>query len=148
MPPTFAPLEEAMLDACAEIAATAPDPWQRAALARALADENRRCFVAVSNTQPIALACFMAVCGSADLEMLAVRPSCRRQGVAKALLGHALGVLQRQGVQRVLLEARASNAAAIGLYRQLGFAVLANRPALYAHPREDGVLMAVSLTTT
>ena len=147
MQPTFALLEEAMLDACAAIAATAPDPWQRAALAQALADEKRRCFVAVSNTQPIALACFMAVCGSADLEILAVCPSCRRQGLAKGLLRYALGVLQGQGVQRVLLEARASNKAALGLYRQLGFAVLANRPALYAHPREDGVLMAVTLTT-
>ncbi len=142
------PFEESFVDACAAMAAAAPDPWQKQAFTRIVLDENRPCFVVVSNGEPIAFAAFMLVCGSADLELVAVREDCRRRGVATALLSHALAALAARGAGRVLLELRVSNKGAARLYQKLGFAVLARRPGMYAAPKEDGLLMARTLAGT
>ena len=132
---------------CAVIAATAPDPWRQEDLEQAISDPNRRCFAALLDGNPVGFACFLAVPGgdNADLQLVAVAPDSRRQGVARTLLRHALAGLADEGITRVLLEARASNTAAIALYEGLGFAHLANRRAMYAHPQEDGVLMGRGL---
>lgn len=142
------PMAPAMVGPCAAIAATAPDPWRPEDLEQAVTDPNRRCFAALLDGHPVGFACFLAVPGgdNADLQLVAVAPECRRQGVARALLQHALASLANEGVTRVLLEARASNTAAIALYRGLGFAHLADRRAMYAHPQEDGVLMGRGLS--
>ncbi len=51
-----------------------------------------------------------------------VRPETRRQGVARALLGHAEKWCRAQGLRRLKLEVAASNAAAQALYGSAGFA--------------------------
>jgi ribosomal-protein-alanine N-acetyltransferase len=45
------------------------------------------------------------------------------------------------GILEIILEVRASNAAALGLYRLLGFAETGRRPRYYHDPVEDAVLM-------
>lgn len=141
----FEPLGPARLDACAAIAAAAPDPWSRDALARAMDDENHPCFVALAGDEPLGFACFLALGDTADLQLIAVREDARRQGAAEALLRHCLPQLAARGAARVLLELRQSNAAALGLYRKLGFEELAKRPGLYQNPAEDGILMGKDL---
>lgn len=82
----------------------------------------------------------------AELESIAVAAEVQRQGVARALF-EALGAeLRRTGVTEVMLEVRASNEAALGLYRSLHFAEVGCRPRYYADPVEDAVLMRLGLT--
>lgn len=135
-------MEPGHVPACAAFASAAPDPWRREDLEQAIAGENHRCFAALQGGRPVGFACFLTVGDSADLQLIAVAPEHRRHGVAKALLGHALGQLQAQGVGQVLLEVRVSNRGALALYRGLGFVQLATRPAMYGRPQEDGLLMA------
>ena len=45
----------------------------------------------------------------------------------------------------VLLEVRASNAAALAVYRALGFAATGRRPRYYADPPEDALLLQLRL---
>ena len=45
----------------------------------------------------------------------------------------------------MILEARASNLAALELYRQLGFAEAGRRRGYYREPAEDAVLMHLKL---
>ncbi len=145
---SFALLSPATLDACAEIARHAPDPWQPAALERALADPLRRTFVALdasSAGRPLAFASFIALPDNCDLELMAVHPDKRRQGVGAALLRHALAALAAEGPRTCLLEARASNIAALALYEKLGFKRLALRKGMYANPAEDGWLLGAEL---
>lgn len=141
----FTPMAPETLDACAEIAQYAPDPWSRDALLRAVKDENRWTFVALEKGEPVAFACFLAIAYSCDLEMLVVAPPARKQGVARLLLQRAFATLAAQQVTSCLLEVRASNAAAIRLYESLGFRQLALRRGMYAHPLEDGHLMVLNL---
>jgi ribosomal-protein-alanine N-acetyltransferase len=60
--------------------------------------------------------------------------------MAKALLSAMLQQLQQQGVLRVHLEVRESNAAARALYEQLGFAITGRRDSYYRTPSEAAVL--------
>lgn len=131
------------LDACTAIAATAPDPWRRENLEKTIGREDHPTFVAQDEQgEVLGFAAFFCIGDSADLELIAVSPGARRKGVAQALLNHALPLIAEKGVTRVLLEVRASNWNAIGLYRKLEFKTLARRPDLFAHPKEDGFLMA------
>lgn len=74
------------------------------------------------------------------LEKIAVRPDCRRQGVAQAILGSFL----RYGEEHLAyigLEVRADNAPAIALYEKNGFAVVGRRKNYYAEVHQDAILM-------
>lgn len=145
-PLRLGPLTSEMLDAAAVISAAAPDPWSRESLRQTLGAEARHCFAAQSGEGALlAFACFLLQGETADLQMLAVAPAARRQGVARRLLAHALAELGALGAARCLLEVRAGNAAALALYGALGFKILARRPGMYAHPPEDGFLMALPL---
>jgi putative acetyltransferase len=53
---------------------------------------------------------------------MGVHPDYRGRGLGKRLLSACLAKATAQGLTRIELEVRADNTAAIGLYRQLGFA--------------------------
>ncbi len=68
-----------------------------------------------------------------------------RRGLARQLLAAALQQLPALGVERLMLEVRASNVAALSLYRGLGFVEDGRRSGYYATVtgHEDAVLMSV-----
>jgi ribosomal protein S18 acetylase RimI-like enzyme len=61
---------------------------------------------------------------SGRIYAVAVDPDGRGMGVGKKLMTEMLDHLRRRGARRVFLEVRTDNAAAIGLYRKLGFVEL------------------------
>lgn len=71
---------------------------------------------------------------------LAVLPEHRRCGVASRLMEALLERMRERDVEEVELEVRASNGAAIELYRELGFAVGGVKPGYYSDG-EDAYLM-------
>jgi ribosomal-protein-alanine N-acetyltransferase len=75
-----------------------------------------------------------------ELENLAVSPEFRRRGAAFALLSALLEEGRRRAAERILLEVRASNQPAIGLYERSGFRLLSRRRGYYAHPPEDALI--------
>jgi ribosomal-protein-alanine N-acetyltransferase len=93
-----------------------------------------------------ALGFLVAQCAGADweLENLAVSPEFRRRGAAFALLSALLAEARRRGAERILLEVRASNHAAIRLYERAGFRLLSRRRGYYAQPAEDALIYVQS----
>jgi [ribosomal protein S18]-alanine N-acetyltransferase len=85
--------------------------------------------------------CFWIVFEELRLMNLAVCESRRRQGLARRLVIEALRTGLSQAATRAVLEVRASNDAALALYRQLGFAPVSTRRQYYTNPIEDAVLM-------
>jgi ribosomal-protein-alanine N-acetyltransferase len=73
----------------------------------------------------------------AEVLTLAVRPACRRQGLARLLLDHAVEGLRARGTVSCFLEVAVDNRAAFDLYRAAGFVVCATRREYYA--RENGI---------
>jgi [ribosomal protein S18]-alanine N-acetyltransferase len=81
-----------------------------------------------------------------ELDTMAVDPDARRQGTGRALLEAVMAWAAGQGARRMGLEVRATNAAALMLYRRLGFAEEGRRKKYYADPEEDALVMGRAVT--
>jgi ribosomal-protein-alanine N-acetyltransferase len=81
----------------------------------------------------------------AELEGLVVDQNYRRQGIGSALVGASMAWAVHARALQLRLEVRASNAAAIALYRRYGFSHVGIRRAYYSAPAEDAVLMQATL---
>jgi ribosomal-protein-alanine N-acetyltransferase len=74
---------------------------------------------------------------------VATREDRRRRGIGRALMEHAIAYARSVRVRHVLLEVRRSNAAAIALYRGLGFFAMGVR-ARYYQDDEDAIEMVLA----
>jgi ribosomal-protein-alanine N-acetyltransferase len=81
----------------------------------------------------------------ATLEGIVVHPGFQRQGIGAALLVSAMGSAYEAGARAMRLEVRASNAAALCLYRSQGFQSKGGRRAYYSAPVEDALLLEAPL---
>ena len=80
----------------------------------------------------------------ADVLLVVVDPAERRTGVGTALVTTLCRTLAALGARRALLEVRAANTAALGLYATLGFTEVARRRSYY-RDGEDAVVLAREL---
>ena len=87
-----------------------------------------------------------AVVAEAEILNLCVAPEKRRAGLAEALLNGAVAELRRVRVDRLFLEVRESNTAAICFYEKHKFRKTGRRPGYYRNPDEAAVLMMKELT--
>jgi [ribosomal protein S18]-alanine N-acetyltransferase len=142
------PMTEADVEAVRSIAAELEDAphWAvsayQAAIARAQA---RRGIALVAEDGQRALAGFViggVVPPEAEIESIAVRPAMQRRGIARELLEAFGREAQRLGCSVILLEVRRSNQPGRAFYAASGFTETGRRPAYYANPVEDAVLMS------
>lgn len=77
---------------------------------------------------------------------VAVRETYRRRGIGRALLHWILAEAKRSGVSCAYLELRAGNSAALALYEECGFRVMAKRSKYYSEPVEDALVMIAQLS--
>jgi len=128
--------------------------WSRAAYAEMIeagsATARRRLIVAESaetSTRRIAgfAAGAIARGGSAELESVAVAEGARRGGIGRALCEAVIVWCREEGATEVVLEVRATSAAATALYARLGFVEIARRPRYYRDPEDDAVVMRLAL---
>lgn len=83
--------------------------------------------------------------GELHINNVAVRDQYRRRGVGSALLGRIMDTAKRLKVKVAFLEVRSGNQAAQALYEKIGFRAIARRPDYYSDPREDAVVMSLTL---
>lgn len=76
-----------------------------------------------------------------ELENIAVLHEFRHRGVGCALLATLLEEARARQAERILLEVRDSNHAAIGLYVRSGFVLLSRRSDYYRSPTEDALIL-------
>ena len=112
------------------------DPWSEHALREELDNPCARFLVATDNGAVVGYLGCHHIAGEGFIANVAVHPDHRRRGIARLLVQAA----QAESVSRLMLEVRASNTAAIALYRSLGFTEDGIRPRFYTHPTEDAVL--------
>lgn len=122
-----------------------PDPWAPDQVAGELALSTTRAWIATGDrAEATAYATFRVVGEEAELVRVAVRPSGRRQGLARRLLDRALSRLAQEGVGVVFLDVREDNAPALALYRRLGFDEVGRR-ARYYRDGADALLLRLRL---
>ena len=118
--------------AALEDAVFGPDAWPWTAVADELTGSLRRCVVAVDSAGHICGYLVLLGLGPvADLQRIAVAEASRRHGVGPDLLA----ACDLTAFDRVLLEVRADNDAALAFYRWQGFGEIDRRAGYYA----DGV---------
>lgn len=76
---------------------------------------------------------------------IAVHPDHRRKGYGAAIVRALLRHAKDCRLESVSLEVRASNAAAIALYRAAGFAEAGRRKGFYQKPTEDALVMVCKI---
>lgn len=123
-------------------------PWSRAMLAEELDNALSAFLVALDDGGRVAgYAGLQVVLDEGYIANVAVRPDCRRQGVAGQLLQVFLDFAAGNRLAFLTLEVRASNYDAIALYGSRGFRSVGRRKNYYEHPREDAIIMTREFTT-
>lgn len=121
------------------------DPWSRRSFANLLAAPHAEFLVAAAAEGVAGYAVALIAGPDADLANLAVTRLLQRRGVGRQLLTAVLARARERGCTAMFLEVRASNAAAIALYRSAGFSAVGRRARYYAEPAEDAVVMRAGL---
>lgn len=120
-------------------------PWTRKMLAAELIGNRFAHFLVArdpgSGGVIVGYLCYWIVFEEVRLMNLAVIDGMRRRGIAASLVEEALRTGRAQSATRAVLEVRASNHAALALYRRFGFVDVSIRRNYYANPIEDAVLM-------
>ena len=119
-------------------------PWSRNMLAEELDNLLSAFLVALDdNDKVVGYAGVQIILDEGYITNVAVRPECRRQGVAAKLLQVFLDFAKANKLAFLTLEVRASNYDAIALYGSRGFRSVGRRKNYYEHPKEDAIIMTL-----
>ena len=116
------------------------DPWSEGMLADCLRFPIYHTFLAEEGGQVCGYGCLIVLFEDAELANIAVSPTHRKQGVGKLLMEQMHAYAKGLGAERMLLEVRVSNEAAIRLYERYGYERYGIRENYYADG-EDAYLM-------
>lgn len=122
-------------------------PWSRGNFTDALGS-GYLCSVDEQDGVIRAYAILMPLVDEAELLNIGVAAGQQRKGVGRAMLAGMLEVARKKKLRCVFLEVRASNAAALALYRSAGFIQIGVRRGYYKNGvgAEDAITMACELT--
>ena len=121
-------------------------PWPRdAMLDEIVKNDWSVVVVAQRGGEIVGFAVYWVVADERHLQNVATAWEWRRSGVGDALVRHVVDEAKRSGAQFVILEVRASNEAARGLYGAFGFQSIGVRRAYYQDNNEDALVMVLAL---
>lgn len=120
-----------------------PFPWPEGVLRDCL-EAGHLGWVAWDRGEVVAYAVIQVVLDEAHLLNLCTAPAWQGQGIGRAMLRYVEAACREAGMTRMLLEVRATNQAALALYRSEGFVEDGIRKGYYpaSGGREDAVLMS------
>ena len=138
-------MQQSHIDAVAALErACFSEPWSAAVLAEELDNLLSAFLVALDdNDKVVGYAGVQIILDEGYITNVAVRPECRRQGIAAKLLQVFLDFAKANKLAFLTLEVRASNYDAIALYGSRGFRSVGRRKNYYEHPKEDAIIMTL-----
>jgi [ribosomal protein S18]-alanine N-acetyltransferase len=120
----------------------APDTWTAAMYRDELAHTDTRWYlVAEDGDELVGYGGLIAYPDEAHIATIGVTTARQGEGIGAQLLDALLGEADRRRVPVVLLEVRADNELAQGLYRRRGFAEIGRRRGYYQPSGADAVVM-------
>lgn len=121
-----------------------PSPWSEVSLRDELSGRLNSLFlIAEVDGRLAGYVGAWVFAGEAHICTLAVDPPYRRCGLGEIMLLTLLQLVRAQDVRYAILEYRASNVAAAGLYRKLGFDFVHRRRGYYQDTNEDAIVAAI-----
>ena len=128
------------VDAVMTLLRASGSTWSRDQLRRA-----QHVWVVEQHRSMVAALVFQIAGNEAEVHEVVVHPTQRRKGVARYLFRYWHDFAIKRGVDRAILEVRASNKAAQFLYRGLGYEEIGCRKGTYRNPVEDAIMMRTVL---
>ncbi|MCF0142598.1 MAG: ribosomal protein S18-alanine N-acetyltransferase [Parasporobacterium sp.] len=123
-------------------------PWSEAGIGHYMDAGNTLFLTAKKSPSPedmVGYLAIMCILDEGELVSIAVDEELRGMGIASELLDIAYDMCRERGVNRIHLEVRESNTAAINLYEKEGFIRDGRRKGFYAKPAEDALLYTKEL---
>ena len=117
------------------------DPWSENSVASELENPLSLWLIAEEDGAVCGYVGSQTVLDETDMMNIAVRPDCRRKGIAAALITELVSRLKARGSRVLRLEVRESNFSAIALYEALGFTQLGLRKNYYRNPKENALIL-------
>lgn len=117
------------------------DPWSQQSIASELQNPLSLWLVAQEGQTLLGYVGSQTCLDETDMMNIAVSPTSRRQGVARALIEALVSALRERGSKQLTLEVRASNGPARQLYESLGFLQVGLRKNYYRNPKEDALIL-------
>jgi ribosomal-protein-alanine N-acetyltransferase len=145
--PRYRRMAAADLDAVIAIEDTIyPHPWTHGNFRDSLA-AGYHCWIVECGGEMAGYTVVMIAAGEAHLLNLSVAAPWQRRGIGREALAFVRKLARDYGAQKMLLEVRPSNGAAIALYAAAGFAEIAKRRSYYpaGDSREDAIVLELEL---
>jgi ribosomal-protein-alanine N-acetyltransferase len=145
--PAYRRMRSVDLDHVLEIEHTVyPFPWTRGNFHDSLA-AGYRCWIMECGGAIVGYSIMATAAGEAHLLNLSIAENWQRRGLGRDLLSFVMRLATEDGAQRMLLEVRPSNVAALALYRSAGFRQIGRRRDYYPAEdgREDALVMELAL---
>ena len=140
-------MTESDVDAAAELETICfSQPWTAQGFLDALKQEQNIFLVAEDASGYVAG--YLGLYGSFDegeITNVAVHPDFRKMGLGYALVSKAKEEAYQQGIRDIYLEVRATNENVKLLYNKAGFESCGIRKNFYEKPKEDAIVMHVSM---
>jgi ribosomal-protein-alanine N-acetyltransferase len=139
----IAPATEADLPAMMALEnACFSDPWTEGAMRSTFAIPVTRILVARLAGEVVGFAIAYLIPPEGEIADICVSPAMRGKGIGGLLLN---GLIEDSHCNQFWLEVRMSNLAAQRLYVKTGFQILGVRKNYYDHPKEDAIVMGLTL---
>lgn len=124
-------------------------PWSRTIFADCLR-AGYECIVLVRDGEVVGYGVLSTGANEAHILNVCVAPAEQGKGLGRRVVGRLIELARWQRSERVFLEVRPSNPAAIALYESMGFNEFGRRPNYYPAKkgREDALVMAMELLGT
>ena len=117
-------------------------PWSERAFEDFFSNGISHCLVATCEGQICGYVGMNLIEPEGEITNIAVSEAFRRRGVARALVER---LSKTKGLEKLMLDVRVSNKAAISLYEKCGFKADGVRKSFYSKPREDALLMSLQI---
>ena len=117
------------------------DPWSERDICDTICTEGAMCYSAIKDGVPVAYIIGRIIAPEAEIYRIATHPDYRGRGIAYRLLDYAVKTERGRGLERLFLEVRSKNLAALSLYRAYGFEKIGIRKNYYKNPDDDAIVM-------
>lgn len=123
-----------------------PYPWTPGNFVDSLT-AGHHCWIAELRGTVVGYSVAAIAAGEAHLLNLSIAAAWQRRGLGAELLRFIIRLARDYAAERIFLEVRPSNAAALALYRRAGFSAIGVRPGYYpAHTeREDALVLELEV---
>ncbi len=150
--PHVRPMRRGDIDAVLLLSATEPTaphwpPFEYLRMLKVIAEQpaRRGAWVVEAGGEVSGFATASHVADQVELEAVVVAAPARGHGLGRMLVEEVVWWGRSLAAGRLLLELRASNAAALRLYLRMGFVLEGRRRGYYQNPEEDAMLMGLRL---